>query len=104
MSADRWTATARGAARYTRSGVYRGHCRCARGTCRRCLVRLGLVAPTARETKRASLAIKHAQQRLDAAIDRAATAHVAGDQRASDCAKAEAEIELEGLAELGVRR
>lgn len=104
MSANRWSATLAGAARLTRKGVYRGHCRCAHGTCRRCLVRLGLVASTEAERQRTARTIAHAERRLDAAIDRAATAHVAGDQRASDCARAEAEVELAGLAELGVKR
>jgi hypothetical protein len=67
-------------------------CRCARGTCRRCLVRLGLVPPSARDLARAEAA----QRKLDRAIERAAVEPSTDDereQRAADTQEALAQLE-----------
>lgn len=81
-------------------------CRCARGTCRRCLVRLGLVPPSTRDLARAEAA----QRKLSKAVDRIVagetsvmvgpTTSEAYEQRAADTEEALAL--LERMASLGV--
>lgn len=102
MSDDpgRWGAALQGAARIGRAGVYRGHCRCERGTCRRCLVRLGLVAPTARETAR----VERLQALASEALDAAAVAIVEGRPLDATPHVADAIVAHEGAIALGVRR
>jgi len=82
-------------------------CRCARGTCRRCLVRLGLIPPSTRDLARAEAA----QRKLNKAVDRiiagetsvmaGPTTSEAHEQRAADTEEALAQ--LERMAACGVR-
>ena len=77
-------------------------CRCAHGTCRRCLVRRGLVPPSARDLARAT----RIEGNLDAAIARAAAIECApldGDAREAHAVEvAQAKASLDALASLGV--
>lgn len=77
-------------------------CRCAHGTCRRCLARRGVVPPSAKALARAT----RLEHELDAAIAQAAAIECApldGDAREAHAVEvARAKAALDSLAALGV--
>lgn len=93
--ADRWFATYHGAALLRRSRGRRLSCSCAHGTCDRCLVARGVLAPGARRVERG----ERIADELDRAIDRCAEA---ADEQSAVVAKAEAQAALDALSALGV--
>lgn len=101
MSAGRWSALLQGAARIGASGIYRGHCRCDHGTCRRCLVRVGVIEARGPSAERR---IARTLSRLDLALDAAADARIAGDGLTAEVHEATAIVAREDLDALGVPR
>ena len=94
---DRWSATLLGAALLRRDGSTRA-CRCARGTCDRCLARLRKILPS----RDAALKAFEIAIALDAALDAEAEARLAGEPLTAECYRAEARAAVARLSDLGV--
>lgn len=95
MSGGRWSAALLGAALLDRDGLAR-HCRCAHGTCDRCLARVRAVPRHDHDGART------AQRDLSRALDLEADAVLAGDPLAAETHRAAAVAALDLLLSLGV--
>lgn len=90
----RWSAALLGAALLERDGRAR-HCRCAHGTCDRCLARVRVLPRYDHAAARA------AQRDLSRALDLEADATIAGDALAAETHRADARAALDLLLSLG---
>lgn len=76
-----------------------GPCRCARGTCDRCLRRLGLLEPN----ESVDELVPRLRARLEQYIEQAARAELEGDSQAAASARSGARGVVERLEEIGVK-